>query len=212
MKEQKIGFKQRVKLFFKKNLYAIVVAGSALVLAVALAITAMAGRDFSKQQESDQHDLGVIPNIPMEDAQASSTAPIIFNYPVEEYTLGNTYNDSSLVYNETLNEYTTHLGMDFIVSGNVDVMACYGGTVESIDYDSLTGTKIVIDHGDGLKTVYQSLDSDVTVQVGQKVAAGEVIGKASDSAGGEQGLGAHIHFETIKDGQAVDPMTYFGEK
>ena len=216
MKEQKESLKQRIKLFFKKNCYAIVVASSALILAVALAVTAFVGSDISRkekeQQQSPQINQTETNGEIQEDAKPSSTAPIVFSYPVKDYTLGSTFTDSTLVYNETLNEYTTHLGVDFIVSDGSEVMASSDGEIESINYDSLTGTSIVINHGNGLKTSYQSLASDVAVEVGQKVSSGEVIGKASNSAGGEQNLGAHIHFSAILNGSEVNPMNYLGEK
>ena len=148
----------------------------------------------------------------LDDALASSTAPVVFTYPVTNYTLGRSYSDTKLVYNETLKEYTTHLGIDFIVPDGSSVVASYGGTVESISYDSLTGTTIVLDHGDGLKTSYMSLSSDVAVKEGQAVKTGEVIGKASSSATGEQSLGAHLHFEAMQDGEYINPLTYLGEK
>lgn len=215
MKEQKLSFKQKVKMFFKKNCYAIVVAGSALILAVALVVTAFARRAVVGKNNSDLGNINVIENdliIGKEDAQESSTAPVVFMYPVKDYTLGSTFTDTTLVYNNTLKEYTTHLGVDFIVAEGAEVMASSDGVVEQVNYDSLTGTTIVINHGDGLKTTYQSLSGDVAVEVGQKVAAGMMIGKASNSAGAEHSLGSHIHFSTIKDGKSVNPMNYLGEK
>lgn len=217
MAEKKLTVRQKIKNFLKQNIYAVVVATSVVILAVALAVTAVVGARM-REPNIGEENLGNIdtqPNIeqpPMEDAQASSTAPITFVYPVKDYTLGNTYTDTSLVYNETLNEYTTHLGIDFIVGENADVMASLDGVVESVNYDSLTGTIVMIDHGDGLKTSYSSLASEVNVTAGQKVSAGEVIGKASSSASSEQNIGAHLHFETIKDGVSVNPMNYLGEK
>lgn len=214
MIKQKLTFKQKVKLFFKKNCYAIVVAGSALMLAIALGVTAIVSSNLSKNPT--ESELGNINEpsggIEFGEAEASSAVPIMFTYPVKDYTLGSTFTDSSLVYNESLNEYTTHLGIDFIVADGAEVMASFAGTVESVTYDNLTGTVIVIDHGDGLKTSYASLASDVLVTVGQQVKAGEVIGKATASAGNEQNLGAHLHFSTLQNGTYINPMNYLGEK
>ena len=219
MADKKIPLKQRVKNFFKRNSYAIVVASSALVLAIALAVTATMSAKLAKKESGEP----VVNNNPPsqkveaevpkdEDSQPSNTTPIVFTYPVKDYTLGKTYSDTTLVYNETLKEYTTHLGVDFIVADGAEVNACYAGTIESISYDSLTGTTIVIDHGNGLKSSYMSLSQDVAVAEGQTVNTGEVIGKASNSASGEQSLGAHVHFETTQNGELINPMTFLGEK
>lgn len=214
MIKQKLTFKQKVKLFFKKNCYAIVVAGSALILAIALGVTAIVGSNLSKNPADSE--LGNINEptggIEFGEAEASSTVPVMFTYPVKDYTLGNTFTDNTLVYNKSLNEYTTHLGIDFLVADGTEVMASFSGTVESVTYDNLTGTVVVIDHGDGLKTSYASLASDVMVSAGQQVKAGEVIGTATASAGNEQNLGAHLHFSTLKDGAYINPMNYLGEK
>lgn len=213
MSEHKLTFKQKAKLFFKRNTYAIVVCSCAVVLAVALAATAMFRSKLVNEQNEDVPVGSVdVEESVLPEAEAASTAPVVFNYPVKEYTLGATYSDSQLVYNESLNEWSTHLGIDFIVDGGSDVMACYNGVVDSVEYNSLDGTIVTIDHGDGLKTKYKSLTSDVKVSVGEKVTGGQVIGTASNSSSGEANLGSHVHFEAYKDGTAINPMTYLGEK
>lgn len=225
MKEQKVSFIKRVKNFLKRNSYALVVVGSAVVLTVALLVTATMSAKIAKKENSvvPSGDEQVIPstntniqNTPVQDEEVnnvpvSTTTPIVFTYPVQEFTLGNTYSEERLVKNETLNEWTTHLGVDFIVADGSDVVASFAGTIESITYDNLTGTTIVIDHGDGLKSSYSSLSSEVNVVEGQSVQAGEVIGKASVSLS-EQKLGAHVHFEVMENGSLINPMTYLGEK
>lgn len=218
MKKQKVSIFKRIKSFVKKNSYALVVAGSALVLSVALLLTATLSMRLKNKENMES---GVVENIqppaqdvvvPVpDDAIESNTAPIVFMYPVKDYTLGHTYSDEKLVKNETLNEYTTHLGVDFLVGEGAEVVASLDGVVESISYDSLTGTTIVVDHGEGLKTSYSSLAAETMVAEGQEVKAGEVIGSASTSSG-ELMLGSHVHFEVTENGVLVNPMNYLGEK
>lgn len=213
MMEQKQSFKNRVKSFLKRNAYALVVASCAFVLSIALAVTAVVTtRSNKKANENLNSGVEYGPVNDFEDAQASNSAPVVFTYPVSDYTLGNTYSDTALVKNETLNEWTTHLGIDFIVADGADVVASYAGRVESVVYDSLTGTVITIDHGDGLKTTYGSLSSETNVTEGQTVNAGDKIGTASASASNESKIGAHLHFEVLLNGESVNPMNYFGEK
>lgn len=216
MNNQKIKFSTKLKNFLKRNSYSLVVAGCALVLAITLLVTATVSANLAKKESG-----GILPPepenitgtiVPEENVQASNTVPIVFTYPVKNYTLGNTYSDESLVYNSTLNEYTTHLGVDFIVPDGAEVVSSFKGTIESILFDNLTGTTIIIDHGDGLKTSYGSLSSETSVTEGMTVEAGEVIGKASTSASAEHNLGAHVHFEVSENGTLVNPMTYLAEK
>ena len=210
MVKNKITTRQKIKAFLKRNSYALVVAGCTLVVSLSLVLTAIARKNFNEElQENNPLIEDVAPN---EDVEASSTAPVVFIYPVKDYTIGNTFTDNEMVYNSTLNEYTTHQGIDFIVKDDAEVMACYAGVVEAVTYDSLTGTCVVIDHGNGLKTLYGSLNSNVSVAVGDKVEAGQVIGTASNSAGGESGLGAHVHLEASENGTPINPMKYLGEK
>ena len=210
MVKNKTTKRQKIKAFFKKNSYALVVAGCTLVVSLSLVLTAIARKNFNEEvKENNQQVEDVIQN---EDAQASSTAPVVFVSPVKNYTMGNSYTDSEMVYNSTLNEYTTHLGIDFIVADGSEVSACLAGTIESIKYDTLNGTSVVVDHGNGLKTSYSSWASNVVVSEGDKVETGQVIGYASASAGGEAGLGAHLHLEASENGNSINPMVYLGEK
>ncbi|MBR1845488.1 MAG: M23 family metallopeptidase, partial [Oscillospiraceae bacterium] len=66
-------------------------------------------------------------------------------------------------------------------------------------------------HGDGIMTVYGNLDPEVSVQQGDRVSAGQVIGTVGESANGESHEGAWLHFAVRKDGELVDPMEYLGQ-
>lgn len=68
-----------------------------------------------------------------------------------------------------------------------------------------TAAEVVIDHGDGLSTLYGQC-RDFTVEEGDTVRAGEMIG-----AVGKTGMatGAHLHFEVRQDGEPQNPVAYF---
>ena len=80
-----------------------------------------------------------------------------------------------------------------------------GGTVVESGYDVERGNYVVIDHGDGLSTLYGQC-RDFTVEEGDTVRAGEMIG-----AVGKTGMatGAHLHFEVRQDGEPQNPVAYF---
>lgn len=83
--------------------------------------------------------------------------------------------------------------------------------IESITDDLLEGGKIVIDHGDGLKTVYSSIDVNSSMKVGASVSAGDQIGTVSattDVMGKEYNEGSHLHFETMENDQFINPTAY----
>ena len=134
-------------------------------------------------------------------------APITFIMPVENPTSIGAYSET-MVFNSTLGRFSSHMAIDFFASEGTDVLAVYGGTVKSVETTLLKGTTVVIDHGDGLMSVYNSLADGESVSVGQKVAKGDIIGKVSLSNRQESGDGAHLHFEVMENGKYIDPAKY----
>ena len=82
------------------------------------------------------------------------------------------------------------------------------GTVLSVDADGRLGTTIVVDHHNGYVTTYASLQPETAVLAGDTVALGDTLGSVGNTSLSEAGLGAHLHFSVVKDGQAVDPMEF----
>ena len=112
------------------------------------------------------------------------------------------------------NLMASHLGVDFIANEGESVYSAYDGVVEKVEYDFLNGYSVTIDHGEGLKTYYSSLDEDVLVTEGQTVKTGQEIGTVALSNQREYKLGSHLHFEVFENGLNVDPGEYltFEEK
>ena len=133
---------------------------------------------------------------------------IVFADPVLNASVLKGYSGTELQYNATLNKWEAHKAIDFLAPSGTNVFAVYGGTVQSVYTNYMEGTVIVLDHGGGLRTVYKSLDSEVSVEQGGSVEKGQVIGVVSDSATSESADGAHIHFEVWKDGTKIDPSAY----
>lgn len=118
-------------------------------------------------------------------------------------------NDYGFFYNQTLNSYYEHVGMDFAAEAGTAVMAMQSGVIESIYRDDLlTGTEIVIDHGDGLKSVYRFVEVAEGLEVGDEVERGQQIAVVAEANGNEYKDGAHLHFEILKNDKNVDPATY----
>ena len=111
-------------------------------------------------------------------------------------------------YNQTLDCYYHHDGVDFLTEAGTAVLAVKSGVVESIySGDVLKGTEIVLDHGDGLKTVYRFVNAVDGLAVGDKVEQGDTIAVVAEATGNEYKDGAHLHFEILENGQAIDPTT-----
>ena len=72
----------------------------------------------------------------------------------------------------------------------------------------MMGTTVTIGHDGGYQTVYASLQARPTVEEGDKVSAGQIIGAVGTTAKAESGQSPHLHFSVTKDGDAVDPEEF----
>lgn len=131
-----------------------------------------------------------------------------FMVPVEG-EIAKDFSDSSLVYSETLEEWTVHLGVDIKSERGSAVVASESGQVESIKNDPRYGTTVTIVHANGFKTIYSNLLSADFVTEGQDIEKGQTIGSVGDNAAFEIADEPHLHFEMKKDGETVNPSNYW---
>lgn len=97
-----------------------------------------------------------------------------------------------------------HAGMDIGVDYGTPIHAADGGTVILAGWCGGYGNAVIIDHGNGLQTLYGH-NTSVAVSEGQAVSQGEVIAYAGSTG---YSTGPHCHFEVRENGEAVDPMGY----
>ena len=216
-----LTFGQRFKIFLKKNGFALAVTACAIMLVVALAVTAIVKTnqnkllniDIDSNLNSDQNQEVLMPDIPAKDMEAVASDDVLsFIMPVKNYTMGESFVNDNVVYNSTMNEWSTHEGVDFVTEKSESVMSTADGVIESVDYSALEGTIIIIKHTDEIKSVYKSLSENVEVEVGQYVKAGDIIGETSTSASSESGIGNHLHFEILENNIKVNPFDYIMDK
>ena len=118
-------------------------------------------------------------------------------------------NDYGFFYNQTLNCYYHHDGVDFMADEGTEIVAVEAGTIESIyTGDVLSGTEIVVDHGNGLKTLYRFVEAKEGLKAGDSVEKGDVIATVAEANGDEYKDGAHLHFEILENGKKVDPAKH----
>lgn len=97
-----------------------------------------------------------------------------------------------------------HTGIDIDANKGDPIYSASGGTIIKSAYSGGYGNCIMIDHGDGLVTLYAHL-SKRNVTVGQKVGKNELIGLAGSTG---NSTGAHLHFEVRVNGKFTNPMNY----
>lgn len=114
----------------------------------------------------------------------------------------------TLVYSNTLEEWTTHSGIDIKADKTTIVVASEAGTVESIKNDPRYGLTVTVAHSNGFKTVYSNLLTTEFVAENEKIEKGQTIGTIGETSSFEIADESHLHFEMYKDNQVVNPTIY----
>lgn len=108
-------------------------------------------------------------------------------------------------YHPILHYNRMHSGIDVSAPSGARLVAVGSGRVQSAGSQGGYGNCVMIDHGNGLVSVYAHM-SKISCRVGQGVASDDTIG-----AVGSTGLstGPHLHFEIRVNGNAVNPLDYY---
>jgi murein DD-endopeptidase MepM/ murein hydrolase activator NlpD len=97
-----------------------------------------------------------------------------------------------------------HSGMDFRAPVGMSAVATAPGVVTRAGWNGGYGRMVEVDHGQGYATRYAHL-SEVLVKVGDKLNAGDVVGKTGSSG---RSTGPHLHYEIRHDGKAINPVRF----
>lgn len=102
--------------------------------------------------------------------------------------------------------YWYHKAVDIANSSNPVILAAQGGTVVTAGWNAGGyGNFVVIDHGNGYKTLYaHMLNNSMVVQAGQKVKQGQKLGVMGNTG---RSTGTHLHFEVKSPNGNVDPLS-----
>jgi murein DD-endopeptidase MepM/ murein hydrolase activator NlpD len=149
--------------------------------------------DYGKQIEKDT---SITEKVDLKSMNVPLTGEVI-----KEFALDN------LVYFDAIGEWRVHKGLDIKPKDTLMIESAFKGTVEKVSQTELSGTEIIIDHGNNTKTVYNNLSSS-KVAVGDIVEKGQIIGNVGKCSSIESGEGPHLHFEIIVDGKNVNPLDY----
>ncbi len=214
----------KVTDFIRRNAYYLAFVLCLAVLAVITVVLVMNGSDNSLQtgggnnqiedtngsnnsqtpDEKPNPDDNQTPN----DQEQPTVSVIIFDMPVAGASIIKDYVSASVVYNQTLGLYSGHKAIDFAAQEGAQVTCVYNGVVESIEISKVNGTTVTVDHGNGLKSVYNSIEAEETLQEGATVYKGDVLGTVSTNNKTEYLDGAHLHFEVWENGEKIDPNKY----
>ncbi|MBU2995990.1 M23 family metallopeptidase [Cellulophaga baltica] len=110
---------------------------------------------------------------------------------------------------EEFNQKNKHFAIDIVAVKETPIKAVANGTVIFAEWTSDTGYVIILEHTDGLLSVYKHCGS-LNKNQGDLAKAGEVIASVGNT--GELTTGPHLHFELWNNGSPVDPQDYIDFK
>ncbi len=113
-----------------------------------------------------------------------------------------------LVYCDTMDDWRTHNGMDIAAALGDQVKAAATGVVSKVYKDDLFGVVVVLDHGNGISSLYGNLQSEDFIKTGTEVKAGDIIGGVGEAGALEAKAEPHLHFELIENGEYKNPKEY----
>jgi murein DD-endopeptidase MepM/ murein hydrolase activator NlpD len=97
-----------------------------------------------------------------------------------------------------------HTGADFASAPGSPIVAVAAGEVVLADLLNIRGNTVILDHGWGVFSAY-SHQSQLSVQLGQKVTTGDIIGMAGATG---RTTGPHLHWEVWVNGVPVNPLQW----
>ncbi len=147
-----------------------------------------------------------------DDSEQANAIPEVksFSRPLPGETMKN-FSEDMPIYSTTMNDYRAHLGLDIHAMVGEAVKCFADGKIAEIYEDPLMGETIVVDHGNGLKSIYQNLSPEYPsgIVVGKVVKEGDVIGGVGETTLIECAEEPHLHFSVTVNDVPVDPTTYF---
>ncbi len=141
-------------------------------------------------------------------APTTTAAADLFVFPASNRVLLPYSED--MVYSDTLGEWRTHDGVDFLAEEGSQVKVPADGTVLRVYSDSLWGDVVEIDHGGKVTSRCCGVKAQ-NLKEGQSVKAGEVMGTVGEIAA-EVAMEPHIHVEILANGKPVNPLLLMSGK
>ena len=123
-----------------------------------------------------------------------------FIYPLNSKITSN-YGNQRL-FNGKLKSY--HSGTDFRARIGKKIKASNSGVVKIAKFRFFAGGSVVIDHGEGIFTVYYHL-SKIKIRVGQRVKRGQLLGLSGKSG---RVTGPHLHFGVVLRNSSMEALKF----
>ena len=168
--------------------------------------TLTAENSLSAQQDLTQNTTVNTSASVQETPKLSFSEDTLMEWPVDGNILMD-YNMDQTVYFPTLDQYKLSPAIAVQAVEGAPVLASVPGTVYSIEDSAQTGTTVTMEIGSGYQAIYGQL-TDLTVQEGDTVKEGEVIGYVAAPTKYYSKEGSNLYFAMKKNGEPIDPIAY----
>ena len=101
-----------------------------------------------------------------------------------------------------------HAGLDFAAPPGTPILAAAGGVVSSAEHHPAYGNMLMIDHGNGLQTLYAHA-SRLEVREGEIVRKGQQVARVGTTG---RSTGSHLHFEVHLNGTPQNPARFLSRQ
>lgn len=197
-----------------------------ITLGAVVAVVAASAMYTSRVQERHSVQIEAAANAPEIEETPSATAvpqvtPLPTIAPLEVHSMAlmtgggrvwpvsgaviRAYSPEEPVYWEALSCYQAHQGTDVAGQAEEEVLCVMDGVVERVTRDELWGWRVSVAQTDGAAATYAGLAS-CDLLAGQAVTRGQALGTLLAEIPCEAELGAHLHLELMRDGEAQDPQ------
>lgn len=129
----------------------------------------------------------------------------VFKFPLASYT--RISDEYGMRIHPTLGVEQFHNGVDFAAPKGTAIYAAYDGKVAAAAYSGTMGNYVMIDHGDGLYTIYMHA-SELYVEKDDIVVRGETIAAVGSTG---RSTGNHLHFSVRLNGAYTSPWNYLSQ-
>lgn len=127
----------------------------------------------------------------------------VFTWPLPGHT--RVSSDYVLRLHPTLKVKKWHTGIDLPAPKGTKIVAAADGKVIFTGWNNAYGNMVIIDHGNGLSSLYGHMSAITMKTNGQQVKAGDEVGKVGTTG---YSTGNHLHFETRINGAHTSPWPY----
>lgn len=118
------------------------------------------------------------------------------------------YSPEIPVYCETMQDWRTHSGVDFLVKEDEEVLSVGKGRVSKVMASSVYGYIVEVDYGE-FTARYCGMKQGECVGINQLLNKGDSVGKVGEIPC-EAMAEKHLHFEIIRNGDYADPIKALG--